>query len=35
MTLAREIACALNVDEETAIDKINQQLPEEDPEDGL
>ncbi|MBR9877007.1 MAG: CarD family transcriptional regulator [Actinobacteria bacterium] len=35
MTLASEIACALNVDEETAIDKINQQLPEEDPEDGL
>ena len=35
MTLASEIACALNVDEETAVDKINQHLPEEDPEDGL
>ena len=34
-TLASELACALNVDEETAIEKINQHLPEEDPEDGL
>jgi RNA polymerase-interacting CarD/CdnL/TRCF family regulator len=34
-TLASEIACALKVDEETAIEKINQHLPEEDPEDGL
>ena len=34
-TLASEIACALKVDEETAIAKINQHLPEEDPEDGL
>ena len=35
MTLASEIACALEVDEETAIEKISQYLPEEDPDDGL
>ena len=35
MTLASEIACALEVDEEAAIEKINQYLPEEDPDDGL
>ncbi len=34
-TLASEVACALGIDEEAAIDKINQYLPEEDPDDGL
>ena len=35
MTLASEIACALEIDEEAAVDKITQYLPEEDPDDGL
>jgi RNA polymerase-interacting CarD/CdnL/TRCF family regulator len=35
MTLASEVACALGVDEEAAVEKINQYLPEEDPDDGL
>ena len=35
MTLASEVACALEVDEETAVEKISQYLPEEDPDDGL
>ncbi|MEC7926305.1 MAG: CarD family transcriptional regulator [Actinomycetota bacterium] len=35
MTLASEIGCALGVDEEAAIEKISQYLPEEDPDDGL
>ena len=35
MTLASEIACALELDEEAAIEKINQYLPEEEPDDGL
>ena len=35
MTLASEIACALEIDEESAVDKISQYLPEEDPDDGL
>ena len=34
-TLASEIACALSIDEEAAVEKINQYLPEEDPDDGL
>jgi len=34
-TLASEIACTLGIDEEAAIEKINQYLPEEDPDDGL
>ena len=34
-TLASEIACALCIDEEAAVEKINQYLPEEDPDDGL
>ena len=35
MTLASEIACALEIDEEAAVEKINQYLPEEEPDDGL
>jgi len=35
VTLASEIACALKIDEDAAIDKIGQYLPEEDPDDGL
>ncbi len=35
MTLASEIACALEIDEESAVEKINQYLPEEEPDDGL
>ena len=35
MTLASEIACALQIDEEAAVEKINQYLPEEEPDDGL
>ncbi len=35
MTLASEIGCALGIDEEAAIEKISQYLPEEDPDDGL
>ena len=34
-TLASEVACALDIDEEAAVEKINQYLPEEDPDDGL
>ena len=34
-TLASEIACALSIDEEAAVEKINQYLPEEDPDYGL
>ena len=34
-TLASEVACALSIDEEAAEEKINQYLPEEDPDDGL
>ena len=34
-TLASEIACALSIDEEAAVEKINQYLPEEDPDDCL
>tara|TARA_B100000963_G_scaffold265662_1_gene233888 strand:+ start:203 stop:757 length:555 start_codon:yes stop_codon:yes gene_type:complete len=35
MTLASEIACALEIDEDAAVEKINQYLPEEEPDDGL
>ena len=35
MTLASEVACALEIDEEAAVEKINQYLPEEEPDDGL
>ena len=35
MTLASVIACALEIDEEAAVDKISQYLPEEEPDDGL
>ena len=31
MTLASEIACALQIDEEAAVEKINQYLPDEEP----
>jgi len=34
-TLSSEIACTLGIDEEAANEKINQYLPEEDPDDGL
>ena len=34
-TLASEVSCALNIDEEAAEEKINQYLPEEDLDDGL
>jgi RNA polymerase-interacting CarD/CdnL/TRCF family regulator len=35
VTLASEVACALEIDEEAAVEKINQYLPEEEPDDGL
>jgi len=35
MTLASEIAFALDLDEDAAVDKISQYLPEEEPDDGL
>ena len=35
LSLASEVACALEIDEEAAVEKINQYLPEEEPDDGL
>ena len=35
MNLRQRIACALEIDEEAAVEKINQYLPEEEPDDGL
>ena len=34
-TLASEIACTLDIDVEEALEKIDQQLPQEEPDDGL
>ena len=34
-TLASEIACTLDIDGEEALEKIDQQLPQEEPDDGL
>ena len=34
-TLASEIACTLDIDVEEALVKIDQQLPQEEPDDGL
>ena len=35
MTLASEIACALEIDEEDAVEIINLYIPEEETDDGL